>query len=242
MTHGERRSGSRECRDGQIFVESNAFCAMAEVGAESGKPLRALDSVHARLGTPYGIVLLDPPYSGYRVELGEISSYPPGYKENGSVFCHNNPWVMIAECIAGKAREGLRVLPRASPLHTCRTSRTCTGWSPTCTPRPSRARARPGRERRRTRGSTGTAAWSFVAVSQWILGIRPDFDGLRIEPCLPRAFGNVEVMRIFRGCTYRITVRNRRPAAGRAPSLRCRVFPAPPRWCPPVPRGASCGW
>jgi cellobiose phosphorylase len=159
------------------------------------------------LDTEHGIVILDPPYRGYRVELGEVSSYPPGYKENAGVFCHNNPWIMIAECVAGRPerafeyyrkiapawRDGIQDLHRMEPYVY---SQMIAG----------KAAARHGEAK--NSWLTGTAAWNFVAVSQWILGVRPDWDGLRIEPCLPRELGGVEIERRFRGCLYRIVVRN----------------------------------
>ena len=208
-----RKVGSRECDDGRIFIESNAFCAMAEVGAESGMPVLALDSVRRYLDTPYGIVLLDPPYAGYHLELGEISSYPPSYKENGGVFCHNNPWIMIAECIAGRPGRAFEYYRKISPayldgiqeLHRMEPyvySQMIAG----------KAAARPGEAK--NSWLTGTAAWNYVAISQWILGVRPDFDGLRIQPCLPGDLTDVKVTRLFRGTTYRISIRNTgKPAA-----------------------------
>ncbi len=199
--------GSRECAEGRIYIESNAFCAIAEAGAESGMPVRALDSVRRHLDTPYGIALHDPPYSGYHVELGEISSYPPGYKENAGVFCHNNPWIMIAECIAGRPERAFEYYRKISPaflegiqeLHRMEPyvySQMIAG----------KAAARPGEAK--NSWLTGTAAWNFVAVSQWILGVRPDFDGLRIQPCLPAELSDLEVTRRFRGASYRISIRN----------------------------------
>ena len=202
-----RKIGSRECEEGRIFIESNAFCAMAEVGAESGYPCQALDSVGERLDTQYGIVLVDPPYSRYRRELGEISSYPPGYKENAGIFCHNNPWIVIAECVAGRPEKAFEYYRKICPaylddiqeLHRMEPyvySQMIAG----------KAAARHGEAK--NSWLTGTAAWNFVAVSQWLLGVRPEFDGLRIEPCLPSSIGSVEITRRFRGCTYRISIRN----------------------------------
>jgi cellobiose phosphorylase len=206
--------GSRECEDGQIYVESNAFCAMAEIGAEKGLPAVALDSVAARLATPHGLVLLDPPYRRYHVELGEVSSYPPGYKENGGVFCHNNPWIMIAECLAGRPEKAFDYYCRIAPawrdgiqeLHR---------MEPYVYSQMIAGRGSPRHGEAKNSWLTGAAAWNFIAVSQWILGVRPEYDGLRIEPCLPRSFARVEITRVFRGCTYRISVRNTGRARGR---------------------------
>jgi cellobiose phosphorylase len=228
--------GSHECEDGQIFIESNAFCSMAEIGAESGLPVRALDAVKNRLDTPYGIVILDPPYRRYHIELGEISSYPPSYKENAGVFCHNNPWIMIAECVAGRADRAFEYYRKISPaflediqeLHKMEPyvySQMIAG----------KAAARPGEAK--NSWLTGTASWNFIAVSQWILGVRAEFDGLRVEPCLPVGFPVVQITRIFRGCTYRIAVRNE----GRGRALQKMVVDGKEthgRVIPPGPAGS----
>ena len=200
--------GSRECQDGQIFAESNAFCAMAGIGAESGKPVRALDSVHERLGTPYGIVLHDPPYRGYRVELGEISTYPPGYKENAGVFCHTNPWITIAECMAGRPERAFDSYRKIAPAY-LEDIQELHRMEPYVYSQMVAGKGAPRQGEAKNSWLTGAAGWSFVAVSQWILGIRPDYDGLRIEPCLPSSLAEVEVTRVFRGCTYRITIHNK---------------------------------
>ncbi|HVO37916.1 MAG TPA: glycosyl transferase [Spirochaetia bacterium] len=199
--------GSRECVDGQIFIESNAWCAMAGVGEDQGYPVKALDAVGDRLGTPYGIVILDPPYRDYHLELGEVSSYPPGYKENAGIFCHNNPWVMIAECQAGRPEKAFDYYTRICPSYG-ESIQELHRTEPYVYSQMIAGKAAKRHGEAKNSWLTGTAAWNFVAVSQWILGVRPEFDGLRIEPCLPAELRNVQVTRIFRGCVYRITVRN----------------------------------
>ena len=104
--------GSHECQEGQIYIEPQGMCVMAGIGIENGYAIKALDSVHERLVNDYGVELLSPAYSEYHVELGEISSYPPGYKENGSVFCHNNPWISIAETKIGRGDEAFDIYRR----------------------------------------------------------------------------------------------------------------------------------
>ena len=119
--------GSAECEEGQIFVEPQGMCVMAGMGLDDGRAARALNSVAERLATPHGIVLQQPAYSRYYLHLGEISSYPPGYKENASVFCHTNPWIMIAEAMLGRGDRAhdyyLRINPSnreaISDLHRC---------------------------------------------------------------------------------------------------------------------------
>jgi len=199
--------GSRECQDGQIFIESNAFCAMAEIGAEQGLPVRALDAVRERLDTKYGIVIHDPPYRGYHVELGEVSSYPPGYKENAGVLCHNNPWIMIAECIAGRPEQAFSYYRKICPAY-LDDIQELHRMEPYVYSQMIAGKAAQRQGEAKNSWLTGTAAWNLVAITQWILGVRPDWDGLRIEPCLPRQCRRVEITRVFRGCTYRIEVRN----------------------------------
>jgi len=202
-----RKVGSRENTDGQIYVEANAWCSIAGVGADRGYPLKALDAVRERLGTKYGIVILDPPYRDYHLELGEVSSYPPGYKENGGVFCHNNPWVMIAECVAGRAEHAFDYYKRICPAY-LDDEQELHKTEPYVYSQMVAGKAAPRHGEAKNSWLTGTAAWNFVAVSQWILGIRPEFDGLRVDPCLPPGIGEVHLTRGFRGCTYHIHVRN----------------------------------
>jgi len=232
-----RKVGSKECADGRIYIESNAFCSIAGIGSESGLPVRALDSVREHLDTPYGIVLLDPGYRDYHVELGEVSSYPPGFKENGGVFCHNNPWIMIAECVAGRPERAFEYYRKICPaylediqeLHRMEPYVYAQMIAGKGTPRPGEAK---------NSWLTGTAAWNFIAVSQWILGIRPDWDGLRIEPCLPPSFPEVSVTRIFRGCTYRVTIRNTGRGRERQ-SIAVNGKPAATSIVPPGPPGSE---
>ncbi len=202
-----KKVGSRECDEGRIFIESNAFCAMAEAGAESGYPRRALDSVREHLDTRYGIVLVDPPYSRYHLELGEISSYPPGYKENAGIFCHNNPWIVIAECVAGRPERAFEYYRKICPAY-LEDIQELHRMEPYVYSQMIAGKAASRHGEAKNSWLTGTAAWNFVAVSQWLLGVRPEFDGLRVQPCLPPEFPSVEITRRYRGCTYRISIRN----------------------------------
>ena len=201
----EQPVGSSLNEEGKIFVEPQGFCVMAGIGgAEYGK--RALRSAEKYLGNDFGIELLWPCYSQYYVHLGEISSYPPGYKENGSVFCHNNPWITLAYCAVGDGNAAFDLYARQAPAYIedkseiHRTEPYC--YSQTIAGR----RARTYGEAKNS-WLTGTAAWSFVSVSQGILGIRPDWDGLRVEPCLPERIESCRISRLFRGTRYEITIR-----------------------------------
>jgi cellobiose phosphorylase len=200
-----RPVGSAENDEGRIYAEPQGICSMAGVGGGDGRARRALDSVAEHLATPHGIVLLQPAYSGYRLELGEISSYPPGYKENAGVFCHTNPWIVIAEVLHGDRDRAfdyyLRINPSAreelSELHRC---------EPYVYAQMIAGRDAPTHGEAKNSWLTGTAAWNFVAITQWILGIRPDHDGLRIVPCLPSGWNGFRAVRRFRGAEYRIAV------------------------------------
>jgi cellobiose phosphorylase len=218
--------GASDCDEGQVFIEPQGLCVMAAVGLEDGRAAAALSSVRRRLATPHGIVLLDPPYTHYSPLLGEISSYPPGYKENGSVFCHANPWVTIAETLLGHGDAALDYY-----LRTCPSAREAISEVHRCEPyvhaQMIAGRASPSEGEAKNSWLTGTAAWNFVAVTQWILGIRPELGGLRVDPVLPADWGDVEVTRRFRGTTYRIAIRKRRGVTGRVCDLVVDGRPIP---------------
>jgi cellobiose phosphorylase len=199
--------GSSECAEGQIFIEPQGICVMAGLGIMDGRARIALDSVAERLATPHGIMLHQPGYSHYYLNLGEISSYPPGYKENGSVFCHTNPWIMIAEAKLGNGAAAhdyyLRINPskreEISEVHRC---------EPYVYAQMIAGREAPTYGEAKNSWLTGTAAWNYLAITQWILGIRPEFDGLRIDPCIPPEWNGFSVERSFRGSRLHITVHN----------------------------------
>ncbi len=210
------RVGSRECDEGQLFIEPQGYCVMAGIGVDDGRALRALDAVRSRLATPHGIVLHQPAYSRYRVELGEITSYPPGYKENAGVFCHNNPWVMIAETVVGRGDRAFEYWKRLAPSFREEIAEVH-GLEPYAYAQmiAGRDAARPGEAK--NSWLTGAAAWNYVAITQHILGVRPELGGLRVAPCLPAELRDVTISRKCRGAEYRITVRN--GGSGGAPRL-----------------------
>ncbi len=202
-----RKVGSRECSEGQLYIEPQGFCVLAGIGLENGFARQALDSVRSRLLTPHGLALLQPAYSAYNPDLGEISSYPSGYKENAGIFCHNNPWVMIAEARLGNADTALDYYLRINPsqreaqadLHRC---------EPYVYAQMIAGPDAPTHGEAKNSWLTGTAAWNYVAITQWILGIRPEYEGLRIDPCIPADWKGFEVRRRFRGQELQITVHN----------------------------------
>jgi cellobiose phosphorylase len=214
--------GSQKCKEGQIFIEPQGMCVTAGVGVDNGNARKALDAVAERLATPQGIILLDPAYKEYYIHLGEISSYPPGYKENGSVFCHTNPWVMIAETKIGRGDNAfdyyLRINPSAredlSEIHRCEPYVYAQMIS-------GKEALKPGEAK--NSWLTGAASWNYVAITQRILGIRPEFDGLRICPVIPSAWQGFEAKRMFRGVLYLIKVE--RCGTGNAVQLEVNGHP-----------------
>ena len=204
--HGEK-VGSKECEEGQIYIEPQGMCVMAGIGVKSGEAGKALKSVAERLDSKYGIVLLQPAYTRYHLELGEISSYPPGYKENAGIFCHNNPWVIFAETVLGHGDRALELYKKTCPAYLeeiCEIHRT----EPYVYCQMVAGKDAPTFGEGKNSWLTGTAAWTYTVVTEGILGIMPEYDGLRIDPCIPAEWKGYEAERIFRGCHYHITVTN----------------------------------
>ena len=199
--------GSKECEEGQIYIEPQGFCILADVGVNDGQAEKALNSVKERLDTKYGIVLQQPAYTTYHLNLGEISSYPPGYKENAGIFCHNNPWVSIAETRIGRGNRAFEIYRRTCPAYIDEIS-DIHKTEPYVYSQMIAGKDAPKHGEAKNSWLTGTAAWTFVNVSQYILGIRPTFDGLEIDPCIPSELNEFIVKRIYRGATYEIHVAN----------------------------------
>ncbi len=198
--------GSSECAEGQIFIEPQGFCIMGGIGVKEGYAQKALDSVREKLMSRHGIALHTPPYTVYHLELGEISSYPPGYKENGGIFCHNNPWITIAETMLGHGDRAFETYRLICPAYTY--DQTLHRTEPYVYSQMIAGPYAPRFGEAKNSWLTGTAAWCFYAVSQAILGVKPDYDGLRIEPCLPGDMEKLTLTRRWRGNTYVIDVIN----------------------------------
>jgi len=203
-----KKIGSNENEEGKIFIESNGWCTMAGIGKEEGLCEKALDSVKERLDSKYGIVLNNPAFTKYYIEYGEISSYPAGYKENAGIFCHNNPWIIIGETVIGRGDQAWDYYQKICPsyledisdLHKTEPyvyAQMVAG----------KDAFKPGEAK--NSWLTGTASWNFYAISQYILGIKPDYDGLMIDPCIPKEWDGFEITRKFRGATYEIKVVNK---------------------------------
>jgi cellobiose phosphorylase len=204
-----KKVGSRENEEGQIFIEPQGFCVMAGIGLEEGFAKKALDSVKQRLDTKHGIRLINPAYTKYHPELGEISTYPPGYKENAGIFCHNNPWIMIAETKLGRAKEAFEYYTKIAPAYREEIS-DIHRLEPYVYAQMIAGSDAARHGEAKNSWLTGTAAWNYVAITQYILGIRPDFDGLLIDPCLPQEIKEIRIVREFRGSKYNILINNKR--------------------------------
>jgi len=195
--------GSRECEEGKIFIESQGWCTMARIGADEGLCDKALDSAVKYLECEHGLVLNTPAYTTYIKDYGEISSYPEGYKENAGIFCHNNPWVIIGEAKAGRADDAWRHYRKITPAFTKDQALRKVEPYVFCQMVAGKDAEKPGEGK--NSWLTGTAAWTWKAVSEALLGIKPQFDGLLVEPCIP--IGTYKVHRRFRDAEYDLTIR-----------------------------------
>ena len=199
--------GSKSCKEGQIYIEPQGMCVMAGVGVKTGEAARALKSVEERLETKYGIVLLQPAYTKYHLELGEITSYPPGYKENAGIFCHNNPWISCAETVIGHGNRAFEIFKKTCPTYqadNCDVRRV----EPYVYCQMVAGCDAPTHGEGKNSWLTGTAAWTFTCISQYILGIQPTLDGLKIDPCIPDTMESFSCDRTYRGAVYHIKVDN----------------------------------
>lgn len=234
-----RPVGSRLCDEGQIYIEPQGMCVMAGIGLEDGRAEQALRSVGERLDSPRGIALLAPAYTTYRLELGEISSYPPGYKENGGIFCHNNPWICCAETVLGHGDRAFEVYRKTAPAWACAESEV-RRTEPYAYCQMVAGPEAPTFGEGKNSWLTGTAAWAFTALSRHILGIRPELDGLRVDPCIPASAPGFTCVRRFRGACYRITVENPDHVEKGVKSVLVDGVPVPDGLIPPGAPGRTC--
>ena len=197
--------GSHRNEEAQIFIEPQGMCVMAGIGKQTGEASKAMKSVHERLETKYGVILNNPPFQRYHLELGEISSYPPGVKENAGIFCHNNPWITIAETVLGHGDEAWDLYKKICPAYLEEISE-IHRTEPYVYSQMIAGKDSPRFGEAKNSWLTGTSAWTFLSISQAILGIVPDYDGLIIQPCLPSSMDGFKATRLFRGTVYNITV------------------------------------
>ena len=200
--------------EGKIWIEPQGFAVMAGIGVDPANPadpaspaVRALDSVAEHLATPHGMVLQSPAYTSYQIELGEVSTYPPGYKENGGIFCHNNPWVIIGETVLGRGEKAFDYYRRITPAYREDIS-DVHKLEPYVYAQMIAGKEAVRHGEAKNSWLTGTAAWNFVAVSQYLLGVRADHDGLVVDPQIGPDVPAYTVTRVARGARYEITVTN----------------------------------
>ncbi len=205
--HYGHKVGSKECEEGKIFIEPQGFCVLAGLGKETGDDIKTLDSVSKYLNSDHGLVLNNPAFTTYHIEYGEISTYPAGYKENAGIFCHNNAWIMCAEATVGRGDKAFEYYSKIAPAFREEFSdlhRT----EPYVYAQMIAGKDAPRHGEAKNSWLTGTAAWNFVAISQYILGIKPSYSGLEVNPSIPHAWDGFSVSRLFRGATYNIKVSN----------------------------------
>jgi len=202
-----KKVGSHENEEGKIFIESQGLCTMAGIGKEEGLCEKALNSVKELLDCKYGIVLNNPAFTKYYIEYGEISSYPAGYKENAGVFCHNNPWIMIGETVIGRGDQAWEYYKKICPPYLEDISELHKTEPYVYAQMVAGKDAfKPGEAK--NSWLTGTASWNYYAITQYILGVRPGYDGLIVDPCIPKSWKGFTIYRKFRGAGYQIVITN----------------------------------
>ena len=202
-----KKIGSEENEEGKIFIESQGLCILGGCGVEDGKAIEALDAVDERLGTKYGLVLQNPAYTKYYIEYGEISTYPAGYKENAGIFCHNNAWIMAAEAYMGRGDKAFDYYTRIAPAYTEEYSEIHRMEPYVYSQMVAGKDAKRFGEAKNS-WLTGTASWNFIAISQYILGIKPEYDGLQVDPSIPKDWEGYTITREFREDIFHIAVKN----------------------------------
>jgi cellobiose phosphorylase len=202
-----KKIGSKENEEGKIFIESQGYCIMAGIGLNNGKAKQALDSVKKYLDCDYGIVLNNPAFTKYYINMGEISTYPPGYKENAGIFCHNNPWIMIGETLVGNGDRAFDYYKKIAPSYLEEIS-DLHKTEPYVYAQmiAGKDAFKPGEAK--NSWLSGTASWIFYTISQYILGIQPQYHGLKIDPCIPKEWDGFSITRIFRNAVYKIKISN----------------------------------
>lgn len=203
-----RKVGSKECEEGKIFIEPQGFAVMAEIGKDKGYDIQTLNSIDKWLNCEHGLVLNQPAFTKYHIEYGEISTYPAGYKENAGIFCHNNAWIICAEAYAGRGDKAFEYYSKIAPAFREEKYSDLHRTEPYVYAQMIAGKDAGRHGEAKNSWLTGTAAWNFVAISQYILGLIPDYDGLKIDPSIPSAWDGFKASRTFRGDVFDITVTN----------------------------------
>lgn len=202
-----KKIGSKENEEGKIFIESQGICSMAGIGLKEGLVQKSMDSCKKYLDTKYGLVLQNPAFTKYYIEMGEISTYPAGYKENAGIFCHNNPWVIAGETVLGNGDRAFEYYSKIAPAYLEEISDVHKTEPYVYSQMVAGKDAKRHGEAKNS-WLTGTAAWNFLVISQSILGIQPDWNGLKVDPCIPSSWDSYTINRTYRGAVYQIAIKN----------------------------------
>ncbi len=235
-----RKIGSAECEEGKIFIEPQGFAVLAGIGKKQGADLRALESVRKYLNSERGLALHWPAYTRYYVEYGEISSYPQGFKENAGIFCHNNAWIICAEAHVGHSDRAFEYWSKIAPSY-CEEISEIHRTEPYVYAQMVAGKEAPPERFGEAKNSwlTGTAAWNFVAISQFILGIVPDWNGLRLDPSIPSEWDGFRASRLYRGARYNISVKNPEHISKGVKSIVCDGVRVSGSVLPTFPEGSE---
>lgn len=200
--------GSRSNKYGQIYINAQSWAVLSGFASEE-HGVQAMDSVFEKLNTEFGIKLSAPGYNGFDPKVGGITTYPPGAKENGGIFLHTNPWAIIAETLLGRGDRAYQYYCQINPAKR-NDSIERYECEPYVYPQNILGNEHPQFGLARNSWLSGTSSWTYQAATQYILGIRADYDGLRVDPCIPSSWEGFSVKRRFRGAWYDIHVVNPR--------------------------------
>ncbi|HET9519267.1 MAG TPA: glycosyl hydrolase family 65 protein, partial [Actinoplanes sp.] len=199
--------GSSALDEGQIYLESNVW-AVISGAADREQAVQAMDSVHEHLATEHGVALCEPPHTKPVPGLDlSLLVYPPSHKENGGIFCHSNSWTIVAEALLGRGDRAYEYYRSYLPAK-YNDSAEIHQAEPYVYTQFVYGKHAPHFGQARNPWLTGTASWTYVAVTQYLLGIKPALDGLRIDPAIPSAWDGYSVRRRFRGTWVTVNVSN----------------------------------
>ncbi|HSQ41232.1 MAG TPA: glycosyl transferase [Fibrobacteraceae bacterium] len=204
--HEGKPIGSNENKYGKLYTNGQSWPVMSGF-AEGERALTAMNSVNKHMNTRNGVKLSWPGYNGFDPTLGGVSTYPPGAKENGGIFLHANPWVMIAETILGRGELAFQYYNQINPAAKNEILDEFES-EPYCYPQNILGDEHKQFGLGRNAWLSGTSSWTYQAATQWILGVRASFKGLIVDPCIPKEWKGFKVTRKWRGATYQITVKN----------------------------------
>ena len=198
--------GSSRCKEGRIYLNAQSWAIISQI-APRERAVQCMNSARKHLDTKYGIRLLAPAYSRYYPEIGALTSYVPGLKENASIWSHANAWAILAECMLGRGDQAYEYYKKLAPPTKNRMAEIHEA-EPYVYAQTIAGKDHPNFGAARQSWLTGTAAWMFKVATNWILGIRPQYHGLLVDPCIPKDWTEFEITRDFRNSIYEIRVRN----------------------------------